>query len=560
MPVVITDSAAQTHSDEGGARAFVRRLYFYGMALISFIAALVATDNLLRILDQIWLGDMSDAALFAVDSYTRDVIAANGGVLLVATPIFLIHWGVVQRRREPEELASGMRKFFLYVAAAVSVGYAVANAYSLLQGIAQLAFGVPLDQTLIWPTGWLHHLLMGVIATLLQLYFLGVAASDGDLGTEEGFAGMWRRLYQCAAGLFGLGLAIFGAVGLVDTLLRLLLGAAGMNLSVSWWRPLVADHLAQALLGFFLLRINWLYWQAIADAHPEEKLSALRRLYLYVAVVMGALTVLLPLSEVVQSTLLALFGYWSWSDTQLLDNVATMIAAIPIGWYVWQWHWRYLQQEAATYGESAQGATIRRIYYYAVALTGLVLVWFGAIDVVQVVIDWTTGQDAIVGGSIWLVPLASGLSRLFIAAPIWAYHWQVSQQVARRDDEAGQAERASAPRKVYLYGVALVGGLVILYYLAQVAYRILLVLLGDPSASFVGAPAGDLARSAIAAVIWIVHFMAIRTDAKMGAEPVAEKAAPVAIDEQRAILEARINLLEKELADARAALAALSQE
>lgn len=557
----VVNSAAQTHFEDGGARAFVRRVYFYGMALISLIAALVAIDNLLHVLDQIWLGDMSDGALIAIDSYTRDIIAANGGILLVATPIFLVHWNVAQRRREPEEIASGMRKFFLYAAAAVSVGYAVANAYSLLQGIAQLAVGMPIDQSLIWPTGWLHDLGMCVIATLLQLYFLSIAASDGDLGTEVGIAGTWRRLFQCAAGLFGLGLAIIGAVGLVDTLVRLLMGAAGMNLSVSWWRPLVGDHLAQLLLGFFLLRVNWVNWQEIADAHPQEKLDALRRFYLYAAVVFGALTVLLPLAEVVRCVLLALFGYWSWTDTELLDSVATMIAAIPVGLYVWQWHWRYLQQEAATYGESAQGATIRRIYYYAVALTGLALVWFGAIDVVQVVIDWTSGQGIFVGDSLWLLPLAAGLSRLLIGAPIWAYHWQVSQQVARRADEVGHSERASAPRKVYLYGVALIGGLIILYYLAQVAYRILLVLLGDPTASFVGAaPAGDLARSAIAAIIWLVHFTAIRTDAKMGAEPVAEKAVPIALDERRAILEARINLLEKELSDARAELAALAQE
>ena len=41
--------------------------------------------------------------------------------------------------------------------------------------------------------------------------------------------------------------------------------------------------------------------------------------------------------------------------------------------------------------------------------------------------------------------------------------------------------------------------------------------------------------------------MAIRRDAQMGADPVVEIAAPVATDERRAILEARINLLEKEL-------------
>jgi hypothetical protein len=107
----------------------------------------------------------------------------------------------------------------------------------------------------------------------------------------------------------------------------------------------------------------------------------------------------------------------------------------------------------------------------------------------------------------------------------------------------------------------LAGGLVILYYLAQVAYRLLLLLLGDPGASFAGAgPAGDLARSAIAAAIWIVHVMAIRRDGQMGADAV-EVETPIAVapDERRAILEARINLLQMELDAARAELAALAQ-
>ena len=115
----------------------------------------------------------------------------------------------------------------------------------------------------------------------------------------------------------------------------------------------------------------------MAVAHPEEGQSALRRFYLYVAVVVGALTVLLPLAEVGAFVALGVLRLLGMDDTQLLDSFATTLAATPIGLFVWRWHWRYLQQEAATYGESAQGATIRRLYYYAVALTGLVLalVW-----------------------------------------------------------------------------------------------------------------------------------------------------------------------------------------
>ncbi len=554
------DAAAPNRQAKDGARTFVRRLYFYGMALISFIAALIAVDNLLDVLDQIWLGERAAGLVVTADTFTRETIAGNGGLLLVATPIFLLHWGFILRRREPDEIQAGMRKFFLYVVAAVAVGYAAYYAFLLLQNVAQLALGVPLAQSEIWPTGWLHGLLMVVIAASLQRYFLHIAAGDGDLGEEVGIAGTWRRLYQTAAGLAGLILTLMGSVGLVETLLRLLLNVTGVGLSVAWWRPTLGDNIAQLLIGVLFLRYNWTFWQRLAGANPHEAQAALRRFYLYAAVVVSALTVLLPLASLVAALLLVLFGAFKIQDVTVLDTLTTALAAVPIGLVVWRWHWRYLAQEAATYGESAQGATVRRLYYYAVALTGLVVVWFGAIDLVQVVIDFATRQAVIAGQGLWVEPLASGLSRLVIAAPIWAYHWQASQRVARRDDIMGQAERASGPRKVYLYGVALAGGLIILYYLAQVAYRLLLVLLGDTSATFAGAgPAGDLARSAIAALIWTVHVLAIRRDGQMGAEPVAEAPASVDIDERRAILEARINLLEIELRAAREELAALAE-
>jgi hypothetical protein len=366
---------------------------------------------------------------------------------------------------------------------------------------------------------------------------------------------------MCAAGLFALGMVILGSVGLIQTLLRLVFGTLGQDVNATWWRSVLADSIAQLLLGGVLLRLNWVRWQELAADNPQEAPSALRRLYLYLAVVAGALTVLLPATELLRSVLVVLFSDQQLTGPIVTDALTTTLAAAPVGIFIWRWHWRYLQQEADAYGESAQGATIRRLYYYAVALTGLVILWFGAIDLVQVGIDWVTGQVVADENFIWVAPLASGLSLLAVGAPFWAYHWQAAQRVALRDDEIGRAERASGPRKVYLYGVALAGGLIILYYLAQVVYRLLLLLLGDPSASFVGAgPAGDLARSVIAAIIWIVHVMAIRRDAQMGAEPV-ETPTNLTVgspEERRALLEARINQLELELNEARAELAALS--
>ncbi|HXF61638.1 MAG TPA: DUF5671 domain-containing protein, partial [Caldilineaceae bacterium] len=131
--------------------------------------------------------------------------------------------------------------------------------------------------------------------------------------------------------------------------------------------------------------------------------------------------------------------------------------------------------------------------------------------------------------------------------------------IARREDRIGLEERASGPRKVYLYGVALAGALLILFYLAQVVYRLLLVLLGEPATVLMsGMTADEIARSAIAAVLWTVHVLAIRRDGRQGTEapPVAPPADPAA---RRAALAARIGQLEADLAAARAELAALER-
>lgn len=538
----------------GGIRTFIRRFYFYGMALVSLIVAIAALDSLVTVLSQTWLEPAATGPV--IDTYTRNAVAGSGGLLLVATPLFLIHWHVAQRWTDPDERGAGMRKFALYAAALVSVGYALVYGYNLLQGVAQLAFGMPAASSDILPSGWLHMGLMVVIGTTLQLYFLNILAQDGDLGVEDGIAGTWRRIFQTAAGLVGLWLVIVGTVGLFETLLRQLFGMAYPTLTSPWVRALLADHVTQMIVGALLLRANWIRWEALKQRSPGEAQTALRRFYLYVAVVSGALVVLIPAAQLLQTLLEVAFRALNIQDVSVMDDLATALAAVPVGLAVWRWHWRYLQREAATYGESPEGAVIRRLYYYAVAATGLVLLWLGAVDVLQVALDF--GRSVGGGRGVWAYPLAAGLSLLAVGAPLWAFHWQVRQREARRTDDAGQAERASGPRKVYLYGISLAAALVVLIFLAQVVYRLLLLLLGDASGALLGIqPVADLARAVLAGIIWIAHGMVLRTDGRLGAEPLPEVPPAADLDEQRAILEARIAQLEIELAALRTELAAL---
>ena len=145
-----------------------------------------------------------------------------------------------------------------------------------------------------------------------------------------------------------------------------------------------------------------------------------------------------------------------------------------------------------------------------------------------------------------------------MGAPIWALHWRSVQRVAGQANEQGSAERDALMRKIYLYGVALIGALIILFQLAQVIYRLLLALMGDVTASlFTTETAHQLADCLVAGLIWAVHLLAIRDDARLEMATPKPLPQPSAVapavpkdatpQERRALLELRKTALEQEL-------------
>lgn len=179
-----------------------------------------------------------------------------------------------------------------------------------------------------------------------------------------------------------------------------------------------------------------------------------------------------------------------------------------------------------------------------------------------------TSFKTVIGGSFLAEQLATGLSLLAVGVPVWAFHWRTVQSVARRPDAVGEAERSSWPRRLYLYGVALVGALIILYYLTTVVYRILLMLLGEPNTNLFGAETVDaLARSSITLVFWLVAVLAIRQDGRLGVEgdEVSESdgdsvdVPTIDTATRKAQLESQIQQLEAELAAVQARLAELKE-
>ena len=541
--------------------ATIRRLYFYLIAAVSLLVGLSGLISLLEILSEVWLGDVGVSVNTA--SYVRNAVARSGGMLLVATPIFLIHWFYIQRlRNEPAEAASGIRKFALYLLSAVTLGWGAALAGELLQGSTGLLLGIPLAGSDIGPSRWLFLALGILVNGALFAYIQRQLRADGDWGHEVGWAGTWRRVFQTVVGLVGLAVFISGAGELLETLWQIVLPSAPRDVGEHWMRGRLSMGFAMLAIGGLLWRFNWLRWRQIIRDNPEDGRTALRRLYLYGSVMISALATLIPAAMLLRQLLLLLFGVGDASDATG-NGLATPLAFLPIGLVLWFWHWRLIQREAASYGDSPESALVRRIYYYAVAAIGLILTWFGLVDLLRVLLDVLTPAETVLSGPFWAKQLANGLSLLAVGAPVWALHWRTVQSVARQPDADGQAERSSWPRRLYLYAVALAGALIILYYLTSVVYRFLLLLLGEPNIDLFGVETVDaLARSAITFVFWLVHVLAIRRDGQLGAAEEAssgEEDQVVATTTRRAELEARIQHLEMELEAARSELERLEE-
>lgn len=119
--------------------------------------------------------------------------------------------------------------------------------------------------------------------------------------------------------------------------------------------------------------------------------------------------------------------------------------------------------------------TIRRIYFYAVALISVELVIWGVVGLLRNIFNLQPGASPDV--------LASGLALLLVGLPIFLLHWAAAQREAARDDE----EKASRVRALFLYGVRLGVLIPIVQSSLAIINRIFLDGLGSlPLAALVG--------------------------------------------------------------------------
>ena len=209
--------------------------------------------------------------------YPRRQLAGSLALILVGLPVFLIHWGVVQREalKNPEERATTLRAVYLY-------GISLGTLVPIVQNTLAIVHRVIMDVTRLSGSTFLgtdqsygDNLVAIAFNAGAAFYFWTSLKADWRVNAQDNPLPETRRLYRYLWVLYGLGLTVYG----VQQVLRYILypphRARAGNVNF-----ILADGIALLFVGLPL----WVYtWQTVQNAQgePGESDSLLRLIILY---------------------------------------------------------------------------------------------------------------------------------------------------------------------------------------------------------------------------------------------------------------------------------------
>ena len=256
-----------------------------------------------------------------------------------------------------------------------------------------------------------------------------------------------RRLYFYAVALISLEVVVWGLIGL----LRSIFSSQLVNTA-----DVLAQALALVLVGVPIFLFHWLWTQRAARNDEEERSASLRAIFLYAALI-GTLVpvvqnllafinrIALGISDIAVSRALV-GGYQSWQD----NLIAIFINGI-VGFYFFS----ILRNEWKSLPEVEDFADVRRLYRYLWLLYGLLMVVFGAQQILRYIFYIPVPTYLL--GEVGREMFVNGLTLLLVGTPLWVYTWRICQ-----DALSDSAEKESNLRLGVLYLLSLGGVITVL--------------------------------------------------------------------------------------------------
>ena len=276
--------------------------------------------------------------------------------------------------------------------------------------------------------------LAAVVVVVVALFRHAGERADAD---DPGI-GSLKRAYYYLLGFAALGVAASGLTLLVRGLLEVIAGER----VIAGGEAELALALALTLVGTPLWLYLWSLAQRSLREHPVEAGTLGRKLYAYLVLGLSAQIAAAGLVGL----LMAVFS--------VDDDFSPGQLALPLVMGgVWWFHWR---SEAAEGQPTEVARLVRRLYVYITGGYGLGLLAIGGGLILAGFL--TSAYDAVVGtllvspggADVWNADVRAGAPMAIVGGVWWWRHWL---RVAAADEQ-------SAPRQIYLYLYAVLGGAV----------------------------------------------------------------------------------------------------
>lgn len=483
----------------------IRRLYFYLVSFITFEVVLWGLIGLLRSI-------LSTSEISA----GGDALAQALSLTLVGVPIFALHWIWAQRTSaaDEEEHTSSLRAIFLYGALLATLIPITQNALALIdRTLLTVSDLEPYRAIFGGSQTWVDNIIAILLNAVAAAYFINVLRKDwATLSDPENFADV-RRIYRYIWLLYSLLMVVFGTQQIVRFLLYIPPKILGL---IS--RDIFVNGLSLLLVGAPIWFFSWKTCQN-ALLQKGERDSLLRLGVFFLLTLGGVATVLSTSGSVLDIFLRWVLGEYMTVSTFVSRISGAVSVALPLG-IVWAYYGHWLHHDIDTFGDETRRHGLRRLYYYILALAGLVTAFVGMALLVSFIIDVAIGRQ--LWGSDLRSRVSAALATLIVGLPLWLMTWPRMQERALSQGTSGGFARRSVARKTYLYLVlfaSVIGGMI---SAVTVIFRLLQAALGSQVLDVTGL-LDALQLLTLFIIVLVYHLRCLRADGNDTARALVER-------------------------------------
>ena len=389
------------------------------------------------------------------------------GTLIPIALIALVVYGIIVWRRRASEHApeddtdpgiGTVRRLYFYVVAFVSLMMTASGIVLLIQFILDsIVGGALISESNTRLAAGVSLLIVGAPLWFFHWRYIQHAVVEQPVETRS----ILRKLYIYIT------LAVAGSI-LIYTALNVL----------NWifrTDDFSGYDLAAVVIWGVVWAFHWLIEEREGQSTPET--VAIRRLYIYIASLVGLVMLSLGVGRVLYFILLE--GYNALVSTPLIGGdsglwrhaMREMLAVAIVGAATWALHWLYVARRD-------YDSVLRQVYLYIFAILGGVVATLTALGIIiHEFLTWALGTYSANTVAQHFEFLPGSVAMLAGGATLWAYHWY---RVRYEADESGGTTLSA--RRAYTYILTAIGTgalAVATFMLVSAALKLILAQFGD---------------------------------------------------------------------------------